>query len=84
MEVSIVEKTKGMMEIEFSEKEVAISLVGALLKEGVDAYWYDPHPLMPGFRVHVDAAKPEAAVKKATTTMKKAWTDLKKQVIEKL
>ena len=45
MEVKFVEKKKDVVELEFIEKDVPVALVGALLRNDVDAYWYEPHPL---------------------------------------
>ncbi len=84
MDINIVEKKKDMIEIEFFEKEVAISLVGELLSAGIDAYWYEPHPLIPGFRVHLDSNKPAADLKNAVASLKKDWADMSTQVIGKL
>ena len=84
MDYKIAEKGKDSVEIEFTEKEVPLALVGALLKNGVDAYWYEPHPLKKQFRIHVDSPKPLDDVKKALKTLDGDWAEFKKALEAKL
>ena len=82
MEVTVVTNEKEVVELDFSEKEVASALLPVLRDMGVDAYTYDPHPLKPGFRLHVeskDAMKDtKAALKKLDSQWKAFSKDLKK------
>ena len=48
MDVSVITHEKGVLELEFSEKEIASALLPIFRDMGVDAYTYDPHPLKPG------------------------------------
>ncbi|MBU0761902.1 MAG: hypothetical protein KKD39_02660 [Candidatus Altiarchaeota archaeon] len=84
MDVKVVEKKKDSVEIEFTEKEIPIALVGVLQNAGVDAYWHEPHPLKQGFRIHVDSQNPMDEVKKAVKTLDSDVESLKKAIEEKL
>lgn len=84
MNFEIVDEEKDSCEIQFDEKEVAVALVGVLLDNGVDAYWYEPHPLKPFFRIHVDAVKPVDEIKKAVKGLDSNWSEFKKAVESKL
>jgi hypothetical protein len=84
MEFKIVEKKKDMIELEFDEKEIPLALSGALLQNGVDAYWYEPHPLKPGFRLHIDSEDAMAELKKAVTSLDSEWSQFSKAVEAKL
>ncbi len=84
MKFKIVEKKKDGIELEFSEKEIPIALVGSLQNAGVDAYWYEPHPLKEGFRVHIDSQDPMEDLKKAVKTLDADIGSLRKAVEEKL
>ncbi|MFH1404269.1 MAG: hypothetical protein ABIH11_08380 [Candidatus Altiarchaeota archaeon] len=84
MEFKIVEKKKGVLEAEFDEKEVAVMLANELSKKGVDAYWYDPHPLLASFRLHIADDDAEAALKAAVTALGKDWSAFRKAVEAKL
>jgi DNA-directed RNA polymerase subunit L len=78
MEVKFLEKKKDTVELEFTEKDVPVALVGALLRNDVDAYWYEPHPLKKGFRVHIDADDAPAQLKKAVNDLASDWSAFKK------
>ena len=84
MEVKFLEKKKDMVELEFIEKDVPVALVGALLRNDVDAYWYEPHPLKKGFRVHIDADDAPKELKKAVTNLASDWSTFKKALEAKL
>jgi DNA-directed RNA polymerase subunit L len=84
MDYKVVEKKKDMMELEFDEKEMPVALANQLQKSGVDAYWYEPHPLIKGFRVHIDSETAEADLKKAVASLNKEWSELSKALKTKL
>ena len=84
MEFEVVEKNKDSMEISFNEKGIAVALVGALLDNGVDAYWYEPHPLKPVFMLHLDADDAAKELKKAVKDLDQAWSDFSKELSAKL
>jgi hypothetical protein len=84
MEYIFIEKKKGVVELEFDEKEVPVALSGVLLRNGVDAYWYDPHPLKPGFRLHLEADDAMGELKKAVKGLDSEWSAFKKAVSPKL
>ncbi|MFH1054651.1 MAG: hypothetical protein V1744_01005 [Candidatus Altiarchaeota archaeon] len=84
MEFKIVEKKKDVVVLEFDEKDVPVALVGALLRNDVDAYWYEPHPLKKGFRVHIEAEDAMKELKKAVSDLDSEWTQFRKAVESKL
>jgi DNA-directed RNA polymerase subunit L len=84
MEFKFVEKKKDVVELEFDEKEIPVALCGVLSANDVDAYWYEPHPLIPGFRLHIEAADAQAELKKAIATLGAEWSQFKKGVEAKL
>ncbi len=84
MDCEIIEKGKDSLELEFNEKEVPLALVGALTKNGVDAYWYEPHPLKKQFRVHLDSDDPMGSLKKAVQTLDEDWSAFSKALESKL
>ncbi len=84
MEFKFVEKKKGTLEMEFDEREMPVALTGMLLRNGVDAYWYEPHPLKAGVRLHVDADDAQAELKRAVKDLEQDWSQLRKAVEAKL
>ena len=84
MEFKFVEKKKDMIELEFDEKEIPLALSGALLKNDVDAYWYEPHPLKVGFRLHIEADDAMGELKKAISALDTEWSGFRKAVEAKL
>ena len=84
MEFKVIEKKKNLVEIEFDEKDIAIALVGVLSNNGVDAYTYEPHPLIRGFRAHIEADDAMGELKKAISGMGSDWTQFRKAFDAKL
>jgi DNA-directed RNA polymerase subunit L len=84
MEFKFVEQKKDVIELEFDEKETPMALVGVLSNSGVDAYGYEPHPLIKGFRVHIEADDAKAELKKAVDSLDTQWSQFKKAVTAKL
>ncbi|MFH0861354.1 MAG: hypothetical protein V1921_09150 [Candidatus Altiarchaeota archaeon] len=75
MECKIIENEKNKLVIESDDKTLLSVLSSELKSMGVDAYSYDPHPLIKGYRLSIEASNPSAVLKKA---MKKAGADWKK------
>jgi hypothetical protein len=84
MEFKFTEKKKDTVELEFDEKETPLALTGILSRNGVDAYWYEPHPLKVGFRLHLEADDAMAELKKAIKDLDSEWGQFKKAVEAKL
>ncbi|MFC2163033.1 hypothetical protein ACFLRF_05070 [Candidatus Altiarchaeota archaeon] len=84
MDFKVIEKKKDSLELEFDEKEIPLLIVHELTKNGIDAYFYDPHPLLHGFRVHIDADDPMKEFKKAVDELSKDWSLFKKELEAKL
>ena len=80
MDVSFIEKKKGVLELEFDNKTLPNALAGALTDMGVDAYVYEPHPLKVGFRLHLEAADAMKELKSAVDSVEKDWKALGKLV----
>ncbi|MBM3309445.1 MAG: hypothetical protein FJY77_04245 [Candidatus Altiarchaeales archaeon] len=83
MEVKILENKDDVLEIEFDDKTVPNVLARQLNKEGVDAYVYEEHPLLAGYRLHIKASDPVKKLKKALSTVEDDWTELKKELTKK-
>ena len=83
MEFKFIEKKKGVVEVEFYEKEIPVCLASTLVRSGIDAYWYEPHPLMAGIRLHVEADDALKEFKGAVSDLSKEWDGFKKLVLEK-
>jgi len=83
MEFKFVEKKKGSVEVEFDEKEIPVSLASILTGNGVDAYWYEPHPLMAGVRLHINSDDAMKDFKKAVNDLSGEWGEFKKLVLSK-
>ena len=84
MEYKFIEKKKGVVEVEFDEKAVPVALVGVFANNNVDAYWYEPHPLKKGFRLHVEAEDAMGEFKKAVSGLDAEWGQFRKAVEGKL
>ncbi|MBD3389317.1 MAG: hypothetical protein GF416_09475 [Candidatus Altiarchaeales archaeon] len=84
MEFEFLEKKKGVVEVKFDEKEVAVALSKLLQDSGVDAYWYEPHPLYKDVRLHVEGDDAMADLKKAVTGLDKTWKQFSKELSAKL
>lgn len=80
----IIEKKKDSLEIEFYSKSIPHALASTLSESGVDAYTYEPHPLIPGFRLKIEAPNPEAALKKAVSKLSTDWKKLESEIEKQL
>ncbi len=78
------EGKKGVFYKEIPSKELAEVLKSRLVKRGMDAYAYEPHPLAPGYRLNISGKNPKKGLKKAIKDMKKEWNDFGKLLEKKL
>jgi len=81
MTIKFVEKKKESVEVEFDDKVLPNLLRTDLIEHDVDSYCYDPHPLLPGYRLHVDAKDVMKEIKGSLTRVEKEWKDFAKAVI---
>lgn len=79
MKVSIVEKKDGLLEIECDDKVLPNALLGVLMANKVDAYAYEPHPLLPGYRLHIEAKDPLKELNSAIKTVEADWKAFQKE-----
>ncbi len=70
MDVKIIKNKKDSLEIEIDDNIILPVIADTLIKNGVDAYFYNPHPLLPGFRLHIDSDKPIGTLKNAIKIVK--------------
>ncbi|MFH1721597.1 MAG: hypothetical protein ABH950_03220 [Candidatus Altiarchaeota archaeon] len=77
MEVKVIEKKKDLLEIEFEDKIMAEALLSELMKKGVDAYTHEKHPLLPGYRLRIEAKDAQIALKTAISDLEKDWKSFK-------
>ncbi len=79
MKVSIVEKKDGLLDLEFDDKVLPNALVSVLMANKVDAYAYEPHPLLPGYRLHIEASDPMKELNTAIKTVEADWKAFEKE-----
>ncbi len=84
MEIKFIEKKKGVLELEFDNKTLPNALAGALTEDGVDAYFYTPHPLTNAHRLHIDADDPMEALKSALSKVENTWGEFGKLLKKEL
>jgi DNA-directed RNA polymerase subunit L len=80
MKVNIIEKKKEVLEIEFDDKTLPNALLAVLMKNKVDAYAYEPHPLMPGYRLHIETEDPVKELKAALKEVETSWNAFAKEL----
>lgn len=78
MEVKIIEKKKGSLELKFDSRELPDVLAASLVKKGVDAYAYKVHPLLQDYRLHIDSKDSMDNLKKSLVGVEKDWKDFQK------
>ncbi len=84
MEVKFIEKKKDVVELEFDEKTLPNALLGALTAEKVDAYVFEPHPLIKAYRLHIEAADAQKELKAAVDTVEEQWAEFGKLLKKEL
>ncbi len=87
MEIKFIQKKKGVIELEFDNKVLPNALFGVLSEKNIDAYVYGPHPLLPGYRLHVEAPDAMEGLNSALSRVEKEWKEfgnlLKKELKSK-
>jgi len=53
--------------------------LGVLQANKVDAYAYEPHPLLPGYRLHIEAKDPLKELNSAIKTVEADWKAFQKE-----
>ena len=84
MEVKTIEKKKGILEIEFDDKVLPNALLNVLLTNKVDAYAYEPHPLLPEYRLRIEAKNPTKELQNALKTVEDEWNKFGRKFQSKL
>jgi DNA-directed RNA polymerase subunit L len=69
---------------DISNKELPEVLRLELIKNGVDAYTYESHPLIPGYRLNVSGKNPKKEIKNALKNVEKEWNELRSLLEKKL
>jgi len=80
MTIKFIEKKKESVEVEFDDKVLPNLMRADLIEHGVDSYCYDPHPLLPGYRLHTNAKDAVKEIKGSLTRVEKDWKDFGKTV----
>jgi len=78
MKIKFIQKKKGVVELEFDDKTLPNALAGVLSERGIDAYVYDPHPLIPSYGLHVEAPDAMRELKSALNQVEKEWGEFHK------
>lgn len=84
MKVEVIENKKNVLEIECDDKALPNSLLNVLLKNEVDAYTRELHPLKPQYRLHIEAVNPMEELQKAVKTVEGNWDEFHKKLQGKL
>jgi DNA-directed RNA polymerase subunit L len=84
MKVSILEKKDGVLEIECDDKLLPNAILAALIKNKVDAYTYEPHPLIPAYRLHIEADNPMKELTAALKAVEGEWSKFEKELMSKI
>lgn len=80
MKVNILEKKKDSLEIEFDDKVLPNALLAVLKNNKVDAYAYEPHPLLGTYRLHIDAEDPVKELKAAIKEVESNWNEFAREL----
>jgi len=84
MKVTIIEKKEGLLEVEFDDKVLPNALLGALARKKVDAYVYEPHPLLMRYRIHVEAHDAMKELQGAIKVVEAEWSEFGKELKSRL
>jgi len=84
MKVNIVEKKDGVLVVEFDDKVLPNALLNVLIGNKVDAYAYEPHPLLPDYRLHIEADDPVKELKSAIKSVETDWNAFGKELMSKI
>jgi len=81
MTVKFIEKKKDSIELEFDDKVLPNIIRTDLVEHRVDSHCYDPHPLVPGYRLHVDAKDAMKELKGSVRRVEKDWNEFSKALV---
>jgi len=84
LEPKILEDRKNSIEIRFSEKSFPNALLDKLHRNGIDAYVYEPHPLLNEIRLRIEATEPKKELKKAIKEIEREWGEFNKLLMKEL
>ena len=84
MKAAIIDKKKGLLEVEFDDKVLPNALLGALAKKKVDAYVYEQHPLLADYRLHIEADDAMKELHGAIKAVESEWSEFGKELKGKL
>ena len=84
MKVNIIEKKDDLVEIEFDDKVLPNALLSVLMKNKVDAYTSESHPLLSAYRLHIEANNPMKELKRAIKTVEGDWNKFGKKLQAKV
>ncbi len=77
MELKIIKMKKGEIEIDSDDKSLPNVLREALIEEGVDAYTYEPQPLLSVYRLHITSKNPPKDLEMAIDKVEKNLSELR-------
>ncbi|MEA3255044.1 MAG: hypothetical protein U9Q22_04340 [Candidatus Altiarchaeota archaeon] len=80
MKVDVIENKKDVLEIECDDKILPNALLNVLLRNKVDAYTRELHPLKPQHRLHIEAVNPMEKLQNALKTVESEWTEFGKKL----
>lgn len=69
---------------EVSPRSLGEALKVMLVKRGLDAYTYEPHPLSAGCRLNISGKNSKKKLKKAIKDVEKEWKNFEKSLQKKL
>lgn len=72
------------MEVEFDDKVLPNALLSVLMKNEVDAYLSEPHPLLPTYMLHIEAKDSMKELKRAIKTVESDWNKFGKELQAKV
>ncbi|MEA1924474.1 MAG: hypothetical protein U9M95_01245 [Candidatus Altiarchaeota archaeon] len=78
MEVTLIQDDKENLEIEINDSLLPNVLATRLARNRIDSYFYNPHPLLPGYRVHIESKDGKEDLKKAINDLEKDIGELSK------
>ena len=76
MKVDVIENKNGVLEIECDDKVLPNALLNVLLRNKVDAYTRELHPLKPQCRLHIEAVNPMNELQNALKIVGSDWSEL--------
>ena len=80
MKVEVIENKEGVLEIECDDKILPNALVNVLLRNKVDAYTRELHPLKPQHRLHIEAVNPMKELQNALKIAESEWSEFGKKL----